>query len=256
MMHASLTAALEQQVLVMGDRRLDRGPFKIVLENDDLPSLESFTVAIRAAHGAGRVAAVHCVGRAALWVVLAGFEAAGPTPGDRIEHGSVIPPEALVPLRQLGVTVVTQPNFVAERGDEYLRDVDAGDRAWLYRVGGLMRGGVRVAAGTDAPFGHPDPWRAMAAAVTRRTIGGSVLGAGERVTPERAFTLFTGPLEDPWRPVQMQTGMAADLCLLAVPWRTARSQLSSDLVTATIRAGRLIYDCRDQPGRAPAAFLR
>jgi predicted amidohydrolase YtcJ len=172
-------------------------------------------------------------------------------PGDRIEHGSVVPPEALAPLRRLGLTVVTQPNFVAERGDEYLEEVEAADRPWLYRVAGLLRAGVSTAAGTDAPFGGPDPWKAMAAAVSRRTVHGSVLGAAERVSPERALALFTGPLDRPGRPLRVSAGGPADLCLLAVPWREARSQLSSGLVAATIRAGRVIYQ-RAETGATPA----
>jgi hypothetical protein len=42
-------------------------------------------------------------------------------PSDRIEHGAVIPAEMVADLR--GLTVVSQPHFVAERGEQYLRDV-------------------------------------------------------------------------------------------------------------------------------------
>jgi predicted amidohydrolase YtcJ len=245
-----LPDAVPQEVLVMGDDRLERGPFKVVLHDDDLPPLDDLEAAVRRAHDRGRPVAVHCVGRASLWLALTALEGAGPAPGDRIEHGSVIPPEALPPLRRLGLTVVTQPNFVGERGDAYLADVDPADRPWLYRVGGLLRAGVGVAGGTDAPFGHPDPWRAMAAAVTRRTDQGTVLGPCERVSPEQALALFTGALGAPWRPLGVVPGSPADLCLLAVPWRQARSQLSSDLVTATVRAGRLIFR-RDGLGESP-----
>jgi predicted amidohydrolase YtcJ len=247
-----LSGALAQEVLVMGDGRLARGPFKVVLHDDDLPPLDDLEVAMRRAHGRGRVVSVHCVGRPSLWLALTAFEGAGPVPGDRIEHGSVIPPEAIPPLRRLGLTVVTQPNFVSERGDAYIDDVDPIDQPWLYRVGGLLREGISLGAGTDAPFGHPDPWRAMAAAVARRTDRGTVLGPAERVSPEQALALFTGALGAPGRPLGIHPGSPADLCLLAVPWQEARTQLSSRLVTATVRAGRLIYH-RDEPEATPAA---
>ena len=96
--------------------------------------------------------------------------------GDRIEHGAVVPLELIGRLRDLGLTVVTQPGFVAERGDEYLADVDPADRPDLWRCGSLLAAGVAVGAGTDAPFGSADPWRAVAAAIDRRTEGGAMLG--------------------------------------------------------------------------------
>jgi predicted amidohydrolase YtcJ len=236
-----LQHALVQQVLVMGDDRLDRGPRKVVLHDDELPALDDLSGVIRAAHRQGRVVAVHCVTAPSLWFALTAFADAGSVDGDRIEHGSVIPPEAIAPLARLGLTVVSQPNFVSERGDAYLDEVDPSDRPWLYRVAGLLAAGIPVAAGTDAPFGDPDPWRAMVAAVDRRTERGKLLGGNERVSPERALALFSGDLERPGRQLSIGPGLVADLCVLAVPWADARLQLSSDLVAATIRAGQVIF---------------
>jgi predicted amidohydrolase YtcJ len=241
-----LQTSLAQQVLVMGDERLSAGPRKVLLHDDDLPALDDLSAVIRAAHRQGRVTAVHCVTGPSLWFALAAFAEAGSIDGDRIEHGSVIPPEAVAVLLRLGLTVVTQPNFVAERGDAYLDEVDPGDQPWLYRIGGLLDAGVAVAAGTDAPFGDPDPWRAMVAAVERRTTTGNVLGRSERVSPEAALALFSGDLDRPGRPRPIAVGARADLCVLAVPWPEARRQLGRDLVVATIGSGRLLHA---RPGR-------
>ncbi len=236
-----LQTSLAQQVLVMGDERLAGGPRKILLHDDESPALDDLTATIRAAHQQGRVAAIHCVTGPSLWLALTAFTEAGSIAGDRIEHGSVIPPEAVAVLLRLGLTVVTQPNFVAERGDAYLDEVDPGDLPWLYRVAGLLDAGVAVAAGTDAPFGDPDPWRAMVAAVERRTDSGAVLGRTERVSPEQALALFSGDLDRPSRPLPVAPGAPGDLCVLAAPWPEARSRLSSDLVVATIRNGHVLY---------------
>ena len=115
---------------------------------------------------------------------------------------------------------MTQPNFIAERGDAYARDVDADDLEVLYRCGTLLSAGVAVAGGTDAPFGIADPWRAMRAAVTRRSDDGRVLGANEAVEPRAALALFLG---DPCAPGgaarRVQAGTPADLCLLREPPR-------------------------------------
>src|SRR5439155_1534908 len=80
-----------------------------------------------------------------------------------------------------------------ERGDQYLTDVDPDDLDHLYPCGGLIAAGVPVGGGTDAPFGDPDPWRAIAAAVTRTTERGHVLGRDERIPPRRALDLFLTP---------------------------------------------------------------
>ena len=65
------------------------------------------------------------------------------------------------------LTVVTQPHFISERGDQYLTDVDPEDQPWLYRLQGFLAADVPLAAGTDAPFGHWDPWRAIRSAPAR-----------------------------------------------------------------------------------------
>jgi predicted amidohydrolase YtcJ len=137
---------------------------------------------------------------------------------------------------------VTQPNFVRERGDAYLVDVDARDRPWLYRGRGLLEASVPLGGGTDAPFGDPDPWAAMRAAIDRNTEAGLALGPDEALTPERALALFTSPASapgDPPRPIAV--GAPADLCLLDRPWSEARSLLSKELVAAAIRDGALIW---------------
>ena len=115
--------------------------------------------------------------------------------GDRLEHASVMPPAIAEWIARLGITVVTQPNFIRERGDSYLREVDTSDQPWLYRCRGAIDAGIALGGGTDAPYGDPDPWLAMQAAVTRRTLDGARVGVNECVTPERALELFTSPAD-------------------------------------------------------------
>jgi predicted amidohydrolase YtcJ len=214
------------------------GAFKILLDEPALPDLEELTVAIRTAHAVGRPVAIHTVTRTELLFALAALESAGARTGDRLEHASVAPEETLVRFARLGLTIVTQPNFVAERGDAYLRDVDERDRPGLYRVRSLLEAGVAVGGGTDAPFGEADPWRAMQAAVDRRTPDGSVLGPDERVAPEIALELFTSSAHAPGGPRRrVAVGQRADLCLLDLPWSAARTRLASTRVRGILVAG-------------------
>jgi predicted amidohydrolase YtcJ len=243
---ATQRGELHQAVLMLGGDlpARDRGPvttgaLKLVLEDRQLPGLDDLVDSIRSAGRRG--VALHAVTRESLVLAATALAVAGGGP-HRIEHASVAPPEVVELLRPLDVTVVTQPGFIAEHGDRYRRDVDPADQKWLYRLRAWDRAGIRLAGSTDAPFGDPDPWAAVAVAVSRRTSLGHPIGPNERLTPERALGLFLGHPADPGGPVRtVSAGGPADLCLLAAPWDTARVELSSELVRATIRAGRVVH---------------
>jgi predicted amidohydrolase YtcJ len=240
--------ALPQEVVVTGGPGLDpaagaelaRGPVKLVVADHRLPDLDDLVTAIARAHRARRAVAVHCVTRVGLLLALAAWDEAGARAGDRIEHGAVVHPAEAIRIAAHGLTVVTQPAFVAERGDDYLADVDPDDRPYLWRCAGLLRAGIPVGGSTDAPFGPADPWQAIAAATTRRTPAGHVLGEDERLDPRRALDLFLGPTAVPGGPPRrVVVGIPADLCLLAAPLKEALQAPSAGLVLATIRAGCL-----------------
>ncbi len=248
---AQMRGELKQKLMVMGTASLDnwpqqgacrRGPTKIHLNETVLPDFDTLLTTIRRSHAAGRAIAVHCVTRTELTFVLAAIEEAVALPGDRIEHASVAPPEAVDKIAELGLTVVSQPNFLWERGDAYLTDVDPADRQWLYRGREFLDRGIPLAAGTDAPFGEPEPWRAMHAAVTRRTRAGVVIAAEEALNPEQALALYISAPENPGGPVREVTVAAvADLCLLDRPLEHMRQDLASVAVRATWRDGEIIW---------------
>lgn len=250
--------SLKQRIHVAGTLALERGfetdrlrvgAHKVHLHESSLPSFDALCCAIAEAHANQRTVAIHCVTEVELVFAVEAFRAATSREGDRIEHASVTPPALLDSLRELGLLVVTQPNFVTERGDAYLTDLSADMHADLYRCASFVGRGIPLAGGTDAPFGDADPWRAMNAAITRRTASGALLGADEALTPEQALALFTGSPESPAEPRRIATGVAADLCLLDRRWSRARSVLSRDCVRATFVAGESIFDRVDQSPR-------
>ena len=242
--------ALPQRVVAMGGLdaaapshdRIETGAVKIMLREPELPEFAALVDTVRRAHQQQRGAAFHCVTRAELVMAAAALAEAGTHAGDRIEHASITPPELLTLLADLGVSVVTQPGFVFERGDGYLVDVAPDDRPWLYRGRGFLEAGVPLGGGTDAPYGDPDPWLAIRAAVSRRTRSGLEIGHNEGLSPERALALFTSQLASPGQPSpRIDVGDEADLCLVDLPWNAFREELSRERITHTIMRGEVTW---------------
>ncbi|MGB3354564.1 MAG: amidohydrolase family protein [Mycobacterium sp.] len=216
-------------------------PGKRILHDDDL-DLEGLIRWISDRHAAGGPVAVHCVTAAQLVVTLEALRCAGRHPGDRIEHAAVVPDGTMSDLAASGATVVTQPNFVAERGDQYLRDVPVAEHHELWRVGALRRAGIPVALSTDAPFGDVDPWAAMRAAVHRRTVSGAVFGEAECITVPEALAMFFGEAARPASPRAVAPGAPGDLCVVSTSPAETMRELDAGMVTATIIAGELVFE--------------
>lgn len=229
---AGLRAALRQRVHCLASG-------KKILSDDHL-DLEALIDWIALRHNADLPVAVHCVTAAQLVVTIAALRAAGTHRGDRIEHAAMVDDADIGDLEDLGVTVVTQPNFIAERGEQYRCDIPAAEHDHLWRIGSLMAAGVTVAGSTDAPFGNLDPWAAMRAAVNRATVGGHRLGPAEAVSPLRALQMFLGPADQPGRVREIAAGQPGDICLLAVPPTEALHELASGMVVLAAVGGEVL----------------
>jgi len=216
-------------------------PGKRILHDGDL-DLDKLTAWIAERHAQDAPVAVHCVTAAQLVVTLSALEAAGTHPQDRIEHAAVVPDDSMAHLRNLGVTVVTQPNFVAERGEQYLTDVPAAEHHELWRLASLIKAGVPVALSTDMPFGEGDPWATIRAAVRRTTATGAVLSPDECVSAREALTMFFGSAASPTEPRTIATGQPGDLTLLAAPPNQVLAEMDAQQVTATVIAGQLVFE--------------
>jgi predicted amidohydrolase YtcJ len=236
---------LPQHIVALGLEaplpQLPAGPWKIVLDESALPGLDHLAEEIQEVHASGRPVAIHVVTRAALLLALSALDRAGPTDGDRLEHAAVTPAAALPRLAATGLRIITQPTFVRQRGDDYLRDVHPSDIPDLYRYASLLAAGVRAAPSSDAPYGDLDPWRAIAAAVGRLTERGETLGVVESVPAATVLAGYLARPEDPGgRTRAVAAGAPADLCLLHVPLEAALAAPDASLVRATLRGGSWI----------------
>lgn len=106
---ALLSGAIPQRLVLMGAETLAAGPgytlgaVKLLLDENDLPPIAETATRIAAARSAGRSVAAHCVTLGELVFYLEALAlAGGAKPGDRIEHGGIIPQSLIADSPQRG----------------------------------------------------------------------------------------------------------------------------------------------------------
>jgi predicted amidohydrolase YtcJ len=157
----------------VGDRLRVRG-LKIHLDNGSgaimLWEQDELTAAIGRANEAGWQVSVHAVSTEAMDMVLDAFEAAigpnGPNPlHHRIEHALQVTDDQLARMVALDLAIGGQLDGVATdwvrwaattEDDEYRRNYEAEDVAWLGRWRDFVDAGLHVAGTSDAPWFFPN----------------------------------------------------------------------------------------------------
>jgi hypothetical protein len=106
----------------------------------------------------------------------------------RVEHASILTPEAIERMARLGVTASVQPAFLAseETWLEKRLGPDRIHRAYPLRT--LLDAGVPLLGGSDSPVELPAPETGINAAVVRHGIA-----PDEALTREQAESLFAPP---------------------------------------------------------------
>jgi len=204
---------------------------------------------IAAAARSGAQVAVHSLGAATLVAALAAFAALPPRfrvgRRHRLEHVAECPPPLVETIAALGLIVVTNPAFVHWRGDAYRAETAGSARRWLYRARSLAAAGVALAGASDAPVVPPSPWVGIAAARTRRTAAGHVLGPAERLGAAAALALFTtGAAEALAAPTlgRLAAGGPADLIVVEPdPRRASPDEVADAHVRLTLVGGRVAW---------------
>jgi len=165
----------------------------------DIPTWnpQTFKDAVRALHDTGLQICVHCAGDAAVDLTLDAFEEAmnanpRPDPRHRIEHCVLSTPQATQRIKDLGVVVSTQPQFIRLGGDHYA-DLFGAERARRVIVTReWLEAGVPVALGSDAPT---TPWITplvtLFGAVTRITFSNRSYEPDQAMTIQEALRAHT-----------------------------------------------------------------
>ena len=146
---------------------------------------------------AGISVAVHAIGDKANYQVLkvlgkygAAFSEKGLRP--RIEHAQILKKKEIPGFKKYGVIASVQPIHVTS-------DRDVADRYWgaraqyAYPFRSLLRSGVELAFGSDAPIEKPNPMAGIHAAVTRKRPNETRKAwyPEERITVRQALKAYT-----------------------------------------------------------------
>ncbi|MEV7546924.1 amidohydrolase [Streptomyces sp. NPDC089915] len=143
----------------------------------------------------GLQAGFHAIGDAAVTAVVEGVRAAAEKVGldriraarHRVEHAEMMTPETIAAFAELGLTASVQPAFDAAWGGEdgmYADRLGAERARTLNPYAAMLKAGVPLAFGSDAPVTPLDPWGTVRAAAFHRT-------PGHRISVRAAFAAHT-----------------------------------------------------------------
>ncbi|MFD7029682.1 amidohydrolase [Streptomyces sp. NPDC059917] len=144
---------------------------------------------------AGLQAGFHAIGDAALTAVVEGVRAAADKLGldrvraarHRVEHAEMMTPQTIAAFAELGLTASVQPAFDAAWGGAqgmYADRLGAERARTLNPFAAMLKAGVPLAFGSDAPVTPLDPWGTVRAAAFHRT-------PEHRISVRAAFTAHT-----------------------------------------------------------------
>ncbi|MBN1177728.1 MAG: amidohydrolase [Anaerolineae bacterium] len=224
----------------------------------DIPTWDpdGFKEAVRLLHDTGLQICVHCVGDAAIDLTLDAFELAmnanpRSDPRHRLEHAVITTPQSTQRIRDLGVVVSTQPQFIRLGGDGYadLLGEERARRAIVTRE--WMDAGIPVALGSDAPS---TPWYSPLAtligAVTRATFSGAVHEPDQAMTPYEALRAHTlvGAYAAHEEDVKgsIEPGKMADLIAWSIdPTHSTVQELWNSTIDLTMIDGQVVHQSGD-----------
>jgi len=211
----------------------------------------AFGEIVMAAHRAGWQVAVHAIGDRAIELVLDAYEAAlAAVPRanhrHRIEHCGILRPDLIARIARLGVVIVTQPVFITEYGDSFIRHLGPERAALTYPFRSLLNAGIPMVFSSDCPVSAFAPLTSIQVSVTERTGSGASYAPGEAITVAEALHAYTvmgayATFEEADKGA-ITPGMLADFAVLARDPRVVPpDEIAAIPVMQTWIGGELVY---------------
>ncbi|MEV6234687.1 amidohydrolase [Saccharopolyspora shandongensis] len=206
---------------------------------------------VRAVHGDGNRVCVHANGDRAIRFVLDELERAHremPKPGlrHRIEHCSMVDDDILGRIRALSAIAVPFGNYVHQHGGRLIDWYGESRVERMFAHRSFLDAGITVAGSSDYPCGPVEPLLALQSMVTRTGWDGSVVGAGQRVSPAEALSVYTtgsaASTGEEGLKGSLVVGQLADFVVLEDdPLEVPHDQISKIAVRATYVGGTEVY---------------
>lgn len=140
----------------------------------------------------GLPSAIHAIGDRANHNAVLAIEASraiNPNLRSRIEHAQILRQQEIQQMAELGILASVQPCHIPD--DINTADKHLGERRSYYthHTGGLLKAGVRLVFGSDAPIETPNPMKSLFSAVARRRLNNNGIPQGDNWHPDQRITL-------------------------------------------------------------------
>jgi predicted amidohydrolase YtcJ len=213
---------------------------------------EELDAVVKRAHDAGFQVATHAIGDRAIHMVLTAYEralAGNPRPDHRhrIEHCGILRSELIARLARGRFLPVSQPIFIPEYGDGFLRHLGRERCQLTYPFRSLLEAGVDLVFSSDCPVSAFEPLKGIQAAVLERTGTGQPYAPAEAISVEEGLRRYTvagayAAFEEPSKGT-ITVGKLADLAVLAHdPAPVPPDRIAEVPVLATIIGGETVYE--------------
>ncbi|MDG6223376.1 MAG: amidohydrolase [Candidatus Bathyarchaeota archaeon] len=147
---------------------------------------------VRKAHKTKLQLVMHAMGDKAIDMALSAIEKVlKETPREahchRIEHGSVLTPDLIQRIKNLGMTISVQPKCVITEFTDWSAIERLGNKRarWLYPLKTLIKNGIQIVGGSDCPMEPLNPLLGIQAAVERQYF------PEEKITSNEALQMYT-----------------------------------------------------------------
>jgi predicted amidohydrolase YtcJ len=194
--------------------------------------------------------AIHANGDVTIKMVLDAYERAQTLwpradTRHRIEHCSLVNPELLSRIRDLGVIPAPFYTYVHYHGNKW---VDYGEERmrWMFAHKSFLDYGIPVAPASDYTPGPYEPLMAIQSMVTRKDFDGRVWGPNQRISIEDALKICTingayASFEEGIKG-SITTGKLADFVILAdAPQDVDPDQIKHIEIVRTVVGGKTMY---------------
>jgi predicted amidohydrolase YtcJ len=167
----------------------------------------------------------------------------------RVHHAYLPTPEVLRLMAEHRIPAVVSNPFLASLGESFVSSLGEARAARIMPMRTYLDAGVPLAGSSDSPVADYDPWVGIAAAITRRTVTGRLLGPEECITTQDALRSYTAGgayalgREDTLG--SLEPGKLADLVVLPCdPYELSGEELATLRPLATMLGGRWVFDRR------------